>query len=78
MGQRRIRRMQRQVDQQTSRSKNGILKKKERARRDVRMRTLLQKGKLPYIPSIMSWLSEQLGKPSTRITQDDVNALLKT
>ncbi len=78
MGQRRIRRMQRQVDMKTSRRKNGIVKSKERVRRDARMRIILQQGKLPYIPSVMSWMSEQLDKPSTRITQADVDALLKT
>ena len=62
MGLRRVRRMQRQVDMKTSRRKNGILKKKERARRDVRMVAILEQGKVPYIPSVMSWLSEGLDK----------------
>jgi hypothetical protein len=78
MGQRRIRRMQRQVDMKTSRRKNGFLKAKERARRDARMLGLLQAGKLPYVPAVMSWLSEKVGKQSTRITQTDVDTLLKT
>ncbi|MSQ95522.1 MAG: hypothetical protein EXR98_13315 [Gemmataceae bacterium] len=77
MGMRRVRRMQRQMDMKTSRRKNGVVKKKERARRDQRMATLLKTGKLPYIPSVMSWLSEQLDKKSTRITQADVDGLLK-
>jgi hypothetical protein len=76
MGLRRIRRMQRQVDMKTSRRKNGVLKKKERARRDVRMVAILKEGALPYIPSVMSWLSEQLDKKSTRITKADVDALV--
>jgi hypothetical protein len=78
MGMRRIRRMQRQVDMKISRRKNGVLKKKERARRDVRMLAILKKGQVPYIPSVMSWLSVQLDKKSTRITQADVDGLLKT
>jgi hypothetical protein len=78
MGQRRIRRQQRQADMQLSRRKNGFLKVKERQRRHSRMLALLKQGKVPYIPSIMSWLSEQLGKPSTRITQADVDQFLKT
>ena len=78
MGMRRIRRMQRQADMKTSRRKNGVLKKKERARRDARMLELLKQGKIPYIPSVMSWLSEHLGKKSARITQADVDGLLKT
>jgi hypothetical protein len=77
MGLRRIRRMQRQHDMKTSRRKNGVLKKKEHARRDTRMLGLLKQGKLPYIPSVMSWLSQRLDKKSTRITQADVDALLK-
>ena len=42
------------------------------------MLVLLKAGKLPYIPSIMSWLSTQLDKKSTRITQADVDGLLKS
>ena len=78
MGMRRVRRMQRQADMKTSRRKNGARKKNERARRDARMLGLLKQGKIPYIPSVMSWLSEYLDKKSTRITQADVNGLLKT
>ncbi len=77
MGQRRIRRMQRQADMRTSRRKNGVLKKKENLRRNVRMIGILKQGKLPYLPSVMSWLSVQLDKPSTRITQAEVDALLQ-
>jgi hypothetical protein len=77
MGQRRIRRMQRQADMKESRSKNGVLKVKERARRETRMKAILKKGKLPYTPPVMSWLSAQLEKPSSRITQADVDLLLK-
>jgi hypothetical protein len=77
MGLRRIRRMQRQEDMKTSRKKNGVLKVKERVRRETRMKKLLKAGKLPYTPSVMSWLSAQLFKPSSRITQADVDGLLK-
>ena len=77
MGMRRVRRMQRQFDMKTSRRKNGVLKKREHARRNTRMHSLLKSGKLPYIPSVMSWLSTQLGKPSTRVTQADVDSLVK-
>jgi hypothetical protein len=78
MGLRRIRRMQRQFDMKTSRRKNGVVKKRERERRDARMLALVKQGKLPYIPSIMSWLSERLDKKSVRITQADVDGLLKS
>lgn len=78
MGLRRIRRQQRQDDMKASRIKNGAAKKKEIVRRDTRMVGLLKKGQLPYVPSVMSWLSIKLDKPSTRITKADVDALLKS
>jgi hypothetical protein len=78
MGQRRIRRNQRQVDMQVSRTKNGKAKKKEHKRRDARILGILKAGKLPYVPSVMSWLSARLDKKSTRITQADVEGLLKS
>jgi hypothetical protein len=77
MGARRIRREQIQVDQKASRLRNGIVKVKERARRDARMLQTVKKGKLPYLPHVMSWLSVKLDKPSTRITQKDVDTLAK-
>ena len=76
MGARRIRREQRQIDMAQSRIRNGAEKKKERVRRQTRMVELLKKGRLPYTPSIMSWISAQLDKPTTRITQEDVDQLL--
>jgi hypothetical protein len=78
MGARRIRRMQRQADMKLSRRVNGVVKKKEVARRDTRMLGILKAQKLPYIPSVMSWLSVQLDKKSTRITQEDVDTLLQS
>ncbi len=77
MGARRIRREQRQVDMKESRHRNGILKTKERARRDARMKNIVKKGKLPYTPPVLSWLSAKLGKPGRLITQADVSTLLK-
>lgn len=78
MGQRRINRMQRQSDMRASRKKNGALKKKETLRRNVRMVAIIKQGKLPYLPSVMSWLSVQLDKPSGKITQAEVDALVGT
>jgi hypothetical protein len=77
MGARRIRREQRQVDMARSRRVNGMLKTKERVRRDTRMLGLLKAGKLPYTPPILSWLSAKLDKPSGRITQADVDQVVK-
>ena len=76
MGARRIRRTQRQVDMKESRLRNGFLKAKERTRRDARMLNTVKKGKLPYTPAVMSWLSAKIQKPSRLITQEDVKKLL--
>jgi hypothetical protein len=76
MGARRIRREQRRFDMALSRRTNGMRKDKERARRDGRMVEIIKKGKLPYTPAVMSWLSVQLDKPSGRIAQADVDALV--
>ena len=76
MGARRIRREQRRHNQAKSRIVNGHKKKDERGRRDALMVELVKKGKLPYTPRILSWLSVQLDKPSTRITQDDINKVV--
>ena len=59
-----------------SRLRNGKLKIKERARREARMFDTLKGSKLPYGPAVMSWLSARLDKPSTRITQADVDKFL--
>ncbi len=76
MGARRIRREQRRADMRESRLRNGPLKVKERARRDARILDTIKKGKLPYGPHVMSWLSAQLDKPSSKITQADVNKVV--
>jgi hypothetical protein len=76
MGARRIRREQRREDMKESRHVNGIRKAKERKRRDARMVEAVKKGKLPYIPVVMSWLSGKLDKPSRLITQTDVDKLV--
>jgi hypothetical protein len=76
MGARRIRREQRRIDMAESRIVNGMDKRKERARRDLRMKAMVKKGKLPYTPPVMSWLSAQLKKPSRQITQADVDKVL--
>jgi hypothetical protein len=75
MGARRIRRELRRIDMADSRHTNGIRKKKERARRDLRMTEVIKTAKLPYAPVVMSWLSGQLDKPSRLITQDEVDKL---
>lgn len=76
MGARRIRREQRQFDMAQSRRRNSPLKTKERARRHARLIEALRQGKAPYSPTVRSWLSAELGKPSSRITDDDVKQFL--
>src|SRR5438067_694013 len=51
MGARRIRREQRQVDMAESRHRNGIVKAKERQRRELRLKEMLRKTKPPYSPT---------------------------
>ena len=77
MGARRVRRQQRQADMANSRQVNGMLKTKERVRRDARMLGVVSKGKLPFLPGVMSWLSTKLNKPSKQITEAEVRQLVK-
>jgi hypothetical protein len=60
-----------------TRAENSQLKRKERANRDKRMAALIQKGTFPYVPAVMSWLSEKLDKPAARITEADAKAAVK-
>lgn len=72
---RKLRRHLRQVDAIETKLVNRVGKTKERARRDERMVAKLKAGSLPYTPPVMSWLSRKLEKASSRITQNEVNAL---
>ena len=36
----------------------------------------IKKGKLPFTPPVLSWLSVKLDKPSRQITQQDVEQLV--
>ncbi len=60
-----------------SRTKNGHLKRKERASRDARMAKLIQGGKFPYTPAVQSWLSVKLGVPFTQLTEEQAKAAVK-
>jgi hypothetical protein len=60
-----------------TRGVNSIRKRKGRAAKEKRMKSLIAKGTYPYTPVIMSWLSETLGKPSTQITADEAKAAAK-
>jgi hypothetical protein len=77
MGVRRKRKDRILAGQQQSRIENGHLKRAERDRRDERLKTLVKKGKLPFTPTVLSWLSTKLDKPGRLITQADVETFLK-
>jgi hypothetical protein len=36
----------------------------------------IKKGKLPFTPPVMSWLSMKLNKPSRLVTPEDLSKLL--
>jgi hypothetical protein len=76
MGARRTRREQRQADMAASRKTNSPRKVKERVRRHERLVAALRQAKPPYSPTIRSWLSAELGKPSRKITAKDIEGLL--
>ena len=58
-----------------SRTINGHLKRKERGNRDKRMTGLIKAGKFPYTPAVQSWISIQLGKPFTQVSEAEAVAL---
>ncbi len=58
-----------------SRAENGARKRKETVNREKRMKALLKKGAFPYTPSILNWVSVQLGKPSSNLTADECKKL---
>lgn len=60
-----------------SRTKNGHLKRKERANRDARMANLVKTGAFPYTPAVQSWISVQLGIPFTQVTEEQAKSLAK-
>jgi hypothetical protein len=58
-----------------SRTKNGHLKRKERASRDARMARLIKGGTFPYTPAVQSWISTQLGIPFSQVTEEQAKSL---
>ncbi|HXD86141.1 MAG TPA: hypothetical protein VN641_06590 [Urbifossiella sp.] len=71
----RLRMDQIRDDHAVSRTVNGHLKRKERANRDKRMAGLIKAGKFPFTPAVQSWISLQLGKPFTQITEEQAKKL---
>lgn len=62
-------------DANETKARNVVTKDAERIRRDARMMSAVRAGKLPYSPTVMSWLSRKLDKPSRKITPEDLKAL---
>lgn len=58
--------------QAVSRAENGERKRRERVNRDKRMKEVILNGSWPFTPSIMSWVSVQLDKPTRQITETEV------
>lgn len=76
MGQRRIGSVQRTRQRAKVHRRNALRKTRERVCRDARMLDAIKSGSLPYLPWVMSWLSDKLEKRSTRITQADVEKVV--
>ncbi|RLS85016.1 MAG: hypothetical protein DWI06_02700 [Planctomycetota bacterium] len=74
---RKLRKTLQKQDQRRSRIENGAKKNKERDRKELRLKAALSIGGLPYTPTIMSWLSQAIDKPSKQIVQADVDTFLK-
>lgn len=68
-------RRRRRSDAADTKLRNGVVKTKERTRRDARMTALIQDGTPPFAPSVMSWLSRKLNKRSSAITSADLQTL---
>ncbi len=78
MGIRRERLDLRIADQVASRRDNSPGKIAERARRKTRLIKALNEGQWPYIPTIQSWISAEMGVPYSALSKDDVDAWAKT
>ena len=70
------RRHMERMDAIETKGKNVVYKAKERTRRDSRMLATIKGARLPFAPAVMSWLSRKLEKPATKITSEDVRAIL--
>jgi hypothetical protein len=72
-------RLDRRIDDQAvSRTVNGQRKMKEDIRRDARMKGIIKSAKAPYTQAIWCYISEKLDKPSTKITEAEIKALVES
>lgn len=60
------------LEAKATRAKNRIYKDAERSRRRSRITAKLKSQNFPCTPAVMSWLSRELKKPASRITQADI------
>ncbi len=76
MGQRRDRLDGRMENQKITRNENSLKKDKEAVRRREDIVKLINAGTFPYTPTVMSWLSMEMGKKSSQLTEAEVKAFL--
>ncbi len=74
---RKIRLDSRRDNQKNTRNENGVIKAKERVRRDIR---IIEKIKATsnedYSPEVKSWISAATGKTFRQVTADDIKQLI--
>ncbi len=75
MGQRRDRLDGRLARAKATRQTNSTKKEFERERRKSLNVKIIKAGKFPYTPAIMSWLSSELDKKASQITEADVKTV---
>ncbi len=76
MGQRRDRFDARLANQISTRRENSLKKDNERIRKTELNTKLIKEGAFPYTPALMSWLSAEMGKKASQITEADVKAFV--
>ncbi|MBN2064813.1 MAG: hypothetical protein JW745_08415 [Sedimentisphaerales bacterium] len=76
MGQRRDRLDGRMENQKITRKENSLKKDKETVRRREDIVKLINAGTFPYTPTVMSWLSMEMGKKSSQLTEAEVKEFL--
>ena len=76
MGQRRDRFDRRLANQTSTRRENSLKKDNAADRRARDMKKLISEGTFPYTPAVMSWLSVEMGKKASQLTEEAVKAFI--
>ena len=76
MGQRRDRFDARFANQKATRRENSLKKDRACVRRANTMAKLINENTFPYTPAVMSWLSLEMGKKSSQLTEAEVKAFI--